>query len=73
MISFQKMRKNIPFEIWKEQNLKDIQFILDIIEVYLNKSTFPKHMNIEYYFHEDLEDKIIRYIYDHSSTKYVPH
>lgn len=64
------MKKSIPFEIWKEQNLNHIQVILEIIEAFLNRSTFPRHMDIEYYFHEDLEDKIIKYIYDHSSTRF---
>ena len=27
-------------------------------------------MRVDFYFHEDLEDKIMKYIYDHSSSKF---
>lgn len=65
------MKKPIPFDIWKEQHLDGIQRILEVMEQYLDQSTFPKHMKYyDFYFHEELEENIIRYIYDHSSSKF---
>lgn len=64
------MRKPIPFELWKERHLSSLRVILDVISSHLNNSTLPKHMRVDFYFHEDLEDKIMKYIYDHSSSKF---
>jgi len=68
------MPKACPFEIWKEvnQNSQEVEKIMRTISKFLDHGVLPTHMkSIDYYFHEDLREQLLRYIYTHSSNKFT--
>ena len=60
----------LDFEVWKDMYKRQIEDILRVMTRYMNTARLPKHLLIEYYYHENMDPRILRYIYDHSSSKY---
>lgn len=61
----------IDFEVWKQMYADQIEKILHVMIRYMNTASLPKHIPIDYFYHENLDPRLLKYIYEHSSSKFI--
>lgn len=64
------MKKRIDFDVWYQNNEKNLNYLLKDIFKSLNTLDIPQSFNIDFDFDNNLKEALLQYLYNNSSTAY---
>jgi hypothetical protein len=62
------MTKRIEYSIWLEENKEDINRLMKDIFKSISHLQMPQVFNLDFYYKEELQDDLLKYIYNNSSS-----
>jgi len=63
--------KRMDFDVWYQNNEKDLNYLLKDIFKSLNNLDIPQSFNIDFDFDDDIKDGLLKYLYMNSSSALV--